>query len=296
VKRFSGNTTWRQILREYKALRAVKKRPHPNIVEVLSAFYYGDQDVYFNLSFSLAVGNLKQLFRGTLNGSSVAGEFETLWSQFEGLAGAVSHLHNECDIAHTDLKPSNVLLYRTGGTPPLVCKIADFGLAVELPDRSTTFESRWAWKYDAPEPRPPPELRAEMARNKPPDSSSPRYLEGPPDSKLSARGDIWKLGAIFTELSTFLVFGAKGVYDFRQRITTTRENFTSDGLSDSLFDDGMFGDGVKVKFEVLDWIRVLRQYNPFVAEIAVLLHQMFAEDYNKRPSAARLFAQLQQVS
>lgn len=243
------------------------------------------RNVYFNLSFPLAVGNLKQLFRGALNGSSVAGEFETLWSQFEGLAGAVSHLHNECNIAHTDLKPSNVLLYRTGGTPPLVCKIADFGLAVELPDGSTTFESRRAWKkYDAPEPR------AKMARNKSPDSSSRRYLEGPPDSKLSARGDIWKLGAVFTELSTFLVFGAKGVYDFRQRITTTRDNFTSDGFSDSLFDDGLFGGGVKVKSEVLDWIRVLCQYSPFVEEIEVLLQQMFAENYNNRPSAARLFA------
>jgi serine/threonine protein kinase len=284
VKRLSRNTTLKDLLREYNALRIVKKRRHPNIVEVLSAFRYGDQDVHYNLSFPLASGNLKHLFRGSLHNTLIDKHSSSLWSQFEGLAGAIAYLHDDCQIAHTDLKPSNILLYETGGVPPLVCKIADFGLAVDLQKTNTwtleSQEAKSAWKYD------PPEVRAKTSGTK-----GATFME---DTVVSAKqykcADIWKLGAVFTELSTFLVFGSRGVTNFRQSITTSRDNITSDALSDSLFDDG-----VKVKWEVLNAIRILCQCNPFVAEIRDLLERMLAEDI-KRPSAGLVWKTLTEVS
>ncbi|CZR59541.1 uncharacterized protein PAC_09435 [Phialocephala subalpina] len=208
----------------------------------------------------------------------------------EVLPSALAYLHDECEIAHTDLKPSNVLLYETGGIPPLVTKIADFGLAVELRATTTwtlgTVEAKSAWKYD------PPEVRAYVERNQ--SSGAGGSIEHN-NGELSRaeqlkRADIWKLGAVSTELSTFLVLGAKGVSDFRQQITTTRENLTSDELSDTRFDDG-----VKVKAEVLDWIRRLGKYSSFVAEIEELLRNMLAEDV-KRSSAALVSRQVQETS
>lgn len=258
-------------------------------MQVLNAFRYGSQDVYFNLSFPLATGNLKQLFRGSLDGSLVSRESWSLWSEFEGLASALSYLHDECQIAHTDLKPSNILLYETNSVPPLVAKIADFGLAVELQKTRTwtlgTIESKSAWKYDAPEVRAHME-RIQTSHGK--DSYEALQFDLPDADQLK-RADIWKLGAVFTELSTFLVLGARGVSDFRKSITTTQRNVTSDELSDTLFDDG-----VKVKGEVINWIRRLCQNNPRVAEIEKILQQMLAEHLN-RPTAAYISQQLQQV-
>lgn len=103
-------------------------------------------------------------------------------------------------------------------------------------------EAKSAWKYD------PPEVRAKTSGTK-----SATFIE---NTVVSAKqykcADIWKLGAVFTELSTFLVFGSQGVTNFRRSITTSRDNITSDALSDSLFDDS-----VKVKGEVLNAIRIL---------------------------------------
>jgi hypothetical protein len=60
------------------------------------------------------------------------------------------------------------------------------------------------------------------------------------------KADICKSPAVLTEFSAFLNLGAAGVPDLRQHITTTRGNFTSDELSNTLFN------GVKVKAEVLN--------------------------------------------
>lgn len=60
--------------------------------------------------------------------------------------------------------------------------------------------------------------------------------------KLSAEqlmgGDVWKLGSVFIEMLTFLVEGLHSTIHFRRFITITVEELTSDGLSDSRFDDG----------------------------------------------------------
>jgi serine/threonine protein kinase len=256
-------------------------------VELLSAFRYGDEEVHYNLSFPLAVGNLKQLFRGSLEdkaGISIA--VASLWSQFEGLANGLAYLHDECKIVHADLKSSNNLLYETSGSPPLVAKIADFGLAATLSNTATwtigTVEAISAWKYD------PPELRAHMAKAKLHSGDESRNEEIPSAEQLK-RADIWKLGAVFIELSTFLVYGVSGIADFRHYITTKRKNITSDELSDTRFDDG-----VEVKTEVLDWIRRLSQCDPFVSEIEGILSQMLAKDVD-RPSAAQVSSRLREV-
>jgi len=258
---------------------------HPNIVETMFAYIredgtsMGEGTQCFNFVFPLALGNLKQLFRGSLGMQNLHGQAEDLWGEFEGLASAVRYLHGHCRTAHRDIKPSNILLYDDPVTSRLKAKIADFGLAISLDGVALhtpgTLEYRSAINYAAPEVRKA--LNAsEVGR---------RTLPSP--SELTS-GDIWKLGAVFVELLTFLLLGAKGVKRFRDSITVHEANLTSDSLT-------RFDDGDRVKVEVLEWLISLAKLSMRAAEIESLLRNMLG-DAHSRPSASQVVTELRSVS
>lgn len=271
VKKLESDTPVEQFLLEYEALEMTRTSGHPNIIQVLQAFLLEEGGTQtFNFLFPLAAGNLKQLLRGSLDNAGIVRKTQDLWGQFEGLASAVEYLHDTCHTAHRDIKPSNILLYDDQGHPYLRAKIADFGLAMNLDGATTyslgTIEARSAWKYDAPEIR---KWAEELGVN-------PSWIPGPQDL---VKGDIWKLGAVFAELLTFLILGSKGVKDFRNFITTTVDGLTSNALTDTRFDDGE-----KVKGEVLDWLCYLSKLDSRAEEITLLLKDMLSEA-TRRPDA-----------
>jgi len=203
-----------------------------------------DDTISYNFVFPFAAGNLKQLFRQELAASSIRDATHTLWHQFEGLSSAVAFLH-EKNIAHRDIKPSNILLYEDYIAEALITKIADFGLSIGAKAAPKfefgTLEARSAFKYDAPE------VKAHVGER----SLNPANGVTTTFKQL-AIADIWKLAAVFTELLSHLVMrrnGLNGVDEFREFITTTADNITSDELSDIAYDDG-----VKVKDKVLIWL------------------------------------------
>ncbi|ERF75939.1 hypothetical protein EPUS_01305 [Endocarpon pusillum Z07020] len=275
VKRLSRKITPKQFLQEYDTLRAVTEARHRNIVEFLNAFRYADRKntVYYNFSFPLAAGNLKQLFRST-SAHMIQGtdHFETepvlhrfpegfystalksFWSEFEGLASALAYLHD----------PSNILLYEGSGVPPIIVKLTDFGLAVALQTKLSwrlgTQEAQSAWQYDAPEIR---EDQSSFWKT----YASRKTLQ--PTSEELKSGDVWKLGSVFIELLSFLVKGDTGVLQFRKFITTTHNELTSDDISDTRFDDGK-----KAKDEVLEWLSYLATIDVRVQEMEASLRSM----------------------
>lgn len=159
IKKLSQVTTPEQFIQEYEALKTVTASRHRNIVSFLNAFRYEDRDklVHYNFSFPLAAGNLKQLFHSApayQNRDSYPAEnkpvphqfpegfrsraMKRLWSEFEGLANALIWLHDYCDIVHSDIKPSNILLYESHGLEQvIVAKLTDFGLAVDLQTKTS---------------------------------------------------------------------------------------------------------------------------------------------------------------
>ena len=300
VKRLKQETTPQEFTQEYQSLRAITKGHHRNIVDFLNAFRYAEGgNIYYNFAFPLAAGNLRQLFRfpsmwvdasqhtepGTpllqFPANLVSMALNTLWSEFEGLAGGLAYLHDECQIVHSDIKPSNILLYECAQSPPfIVAKLTDFGLAVDLDTKLSwrlgTQEARSAWQYDAPEIREHfIQSQILSAREA---SSSPRKLR--PTSEELKSGDVWKLGSVFVELLSFLVKGDTGVYDFRKFITTTQRELTSDEISDTRFDDG-----VKVKDKVLDWILHLSQLDFRARSMGPILREMLGSS-SQRPAPA----------
>lgn len=118
-----------------------------------------------------------------------------------------------------------------------------------------TRESHSAWEYDAPEIRKLSTADGESTRN--------------PTREELLRGEVWKLGAVFVELLTFLTLGTRGLLTFRKRITTSKGNITNDDIGNTPYDDG-----IKAKKEVFSWLKSLGKRDSRVAEMGPLMTLM----------------------
>lgn len=115
---------------ELDTLYKVSRVRHPNLLPFLGVFFYEeDNKISRNLLFPMAIGDLKQLFEGSINQRSVLPYFDSLWSQFEGLASGLECLHDQLHLAHRDIQPSNILLYQHPHDLRLIAKLADFNSA-----------------------------------------------------------------------------------------------------------------------------------------------------------------------
>jgi serine/threonine protein kinase len=286
VKRLNSETAPAAFLQEYKSLLKVSSPGHPNIIQTISAEVREDATnkhgiiQRFGFIFPLALGNFKELLRGSLETiTPIENKVDSLWGELEGLASAVEYLHKHCRMVHRDIKPSNILVYDDSSLSGLKAKITDFGLAIDF-ERVKVFnpgtkELQSAVDYDAPE------LRRRL-RGK--DSSQKK----PPNEKEISSGDIWKLGAVWVELVTYLILGSHGVNDFRKFITVTEGNLRSDTLA-------RFDDGDRVKPEVLEWLKSLSTRSPRATEMELLLTKMLA-DADSRPDASEVVAKVRLVS
>ncbi|KAF5598015.1 serine threonine kinase [Fusarium pseudocircinatum] len=246
VKRLHESTSAEQFWTEYESLKRLKSLNHPHLIETLSVFRSETGTTqHFNFLFPLALSNLKRLFRDSYVPVSLRNRnIDSLWGQIPGLSSAVAYLHDSAHMAHRDIKPSNILIYEDPSSNGLSLKLTDFGLSVDL-SRARTWEQgsrarQSAWLYDSPE-----------ARNASPIAGveSSARIKIPSSSDLMAN-DIWKLGCVFTEMVAYLVGGgSSGVETFRDYITTTEDNISSDVFNDTRFDDGE-----QVKPQVLEFI------------------------------------------
>jgi serine/threonine protein kinase len=287
VKRLRESTSIDQFWTEYESLKHIKSLNHPHLVDTLSVFRAEmGATQYFNFVFPLALSNLKRLFRDPYVPVPLRNRnLDSLWGQIPGLSSAVAYLHNSAHMAHRDIKPSNILIYEEHSGTGISLKLTDFGLSVEL-SRAKTWEQgsrarQSAWLYDSPEVRnvsPITEVAESSAKFKIPSSSD-----------LMAN-DIWKLGCVFTEILAFLVGGGSaGVEEFREHITTTEDNISSDVFNDTRFDDGE-----QVKPQVLEFIDRMA-YKDYRAKILQpMISDMLAKSV-LRPTIAHVCEKLAEV-
>ena len=111
-----------------------------------------------------------------------------LWSELESLANALTWLHDYCDIVHSDIKLSNILLYESHGLKQvIVAKLTEFGLAVDLQTKTSwrlgSTEAQSTLQYNAPE------IRAHFRKD--------HFTTLP--NPISQ----WKLRSVYVELLTF---------------------------------------------------------------------------------------------
>lgn len=289
VKRLAHGTTPQEFIKEYQALKAATRSRHRNIVEFLGAFQYEDENkmVYYNFSFPIAFCSLKELLASgdrdsqqdstnpnqSFGNIQITGDFydlarQNLWYEFEGLANGLAYLHEQCQIVHSDITPSNILLYESSRTERIiVAKLTDFGMAIDL-------RTKLSWRLGSKEGQSAWQHNASIFR----DHVNDNAALGLSATELKG-GDIWKLGSVFVELLTFLVTGLDGLPQFREFITTTHRELTSDGISDTRFDDGK-----RVKAEVLEWTSRLASLDLRVRELEPILQSMLSL-IDSRPTA-----------
>lgn len=282
IKRLKEKTKLDDFLREYDKLAQVKSLRHPNIVDTLAVFKDVSEKVQrYNFVFPLALSNLKRAFRGDKIEGLCSAQRPSLWSQFGGLASAVTYLH-QVHTAHRDIKPSNILIYRSPSTDQLELKLTDFGLSVDFSNvlawQEGSADVMSALNYNAPE------IRSAFSKVR------LNGLHSLPSPEQLMSNDIWKLGCVFTELAIYISRGSVGVSQFRDSIVTETANVSSDSFSDVRFDDGE-----RIKAEVLASIDVLASDTREVSQLQPILRKMLSEAL-ARPSARAVCQYLTQVS
>lgn len=177
-------------------LRVRDKLYGEHIVSILKAYKRGDK---FSILFPYANMNLKQFLeeRGTVHRGAPL-EHDLIWLQVLGISEALSNIAEGNDGGsrslatttttwfgcHFDLKPANILIFGND-----VWKIADFGQAafkVREGTNSKMTNEGGSDPYSAPE------------TDNVDERSGPRY-------------DVWSLGCIILEVTTFLVMGRYGL-------------------------------------------------------------------------------------
>src|SRR5205085_2726101 len=111
---------------EIDALKTIRDHGgHPNIVSLLGVVSIEDEPSKLGLVFELLEGG--ELYESLVkNGAYSEDQRSSLIRQ---VASALAFLHEECHLAHADLKPENLLLRNATDRQ---CAICDFGSAVEL--------------------------------------------------------------------------------------------------------------------------------------------------------------------
>ncbi|ORY06763.1 hypothetical protein BCR34DRAFT_590512 [Clohesyomyces aquaticus] len=255
-----------------------------HIVKLIKAYSLGG---VMNLIFPLAKTNLDELLRDSKwnYATNVQLEDDEAWKQLLGISRALSKIagvpskvsspssHRDSGAAkwfgfHFDLKPANILIEDDG-----TWLITDFGQATFTYSTSATPRVAHGGGTDA---YAPPEID---------------NLE----EQFRRRYDVWSLGCIFLEVTTFLILGydgLKGCVDFEGLDQARREK---DGWSRGPPDARFFyrtekGGQYRVKQAILNFMEGLKkqveirgqQTQKFIEEILELIRQMLQVDPEDR--------------
>lgn len=271
---------------EHNSLKLVESLNHPHVAETLAVFRYEEnENQYFNFLLPLALGNLKALFRGSYNDDLGLQKRvqDSLWGQFAGLSSAVAYLHYSVQMAHRDIKLSNIFIYgdpAPGGT--LVLKLTGFGLSTDLGKALDWEAGSVAQLYGS-------HKIGEGSPNIESDTQKIKRLRVLAATALLA-DDIWKLGCVFIEMLVFLVYGgSRGVTDFRDSIRTIEDNVLSDMLNGTRFDEGK-----KVKIKVINWLDLMARKDTRAKHLQPILAKMLAKPA-QRPTIEELCQALVEV-
>jgi hypothetical protein len=119
---------------------------HPNIVS-LRACFQEPEAMYVVMEY-LAGGDLLDRILNKINSNDPYRERDAA-HVMKSIFSALSHLHDEHNMAHRDIKPENILLADVNDD--LTVKLADFGTAVRLPGRRRAHSYTGSPQYMAPE-------------------------------------------------------------------------------------------------------------------------------------------------
>ncbi|KAK9773191.1 putative Negative regulator of the PHO system [Seiridium cardinale] len=241
---------------EVEVLDRFSNNAHPHLISLLAAFQRG-RDCY--LLFHWAESDLLQFWKSNTPRPALE-EQNVAWllDQFHGIAEGLYFIH-EYKLTnssatkttnsgalygrHGDIKPQNLLLFkdRDKSIHQATIKITDFGLA-----RFNSENSRSGIrKSNVPGITPtyrPPEMDLE-------------------DGRISRSFDIWSLGCVLLEFITWHFGGWDYLHGYvKSRLKQDIHGHKTDQFFEFLYDDRTGQRGVRMKAEVLVWIRDLHKH------------------------------------
>ena len=134
-----------------KEAKVLEKIDHPNVIKHVGSFEQQAGNTFtLCIVMELVEGKNKNLLE-ELRSLTKRPEVSWVMALFKQLLHTICYLHEPPNpVAHRDLKPENILILVEDDTP--MVKVADFGLAVELPRASATLPSRCGTRaFMAPE-------------------------------------------------------------------------------------------------------------------------------------------------
>lgn len=181
---------------EIDALWRLDGTVHEHLLTMLTAF---EHQGHLMFVFPWAEIHLKSFWSDENSWNCDAATFEWILKQIHGIMGAIDKLHEPTHLhtlksepedrfgLHADIKPDNILLFKSEKHPRGILVVSDFGLS--------SFH-RQVSRSNIPNQKIPgvPEYR-------PPECD----IEG---GKISRRYDIWTLGCLFLEMVTWLMGGS----------------------------------------------------------------------------------------
>ena len=148
VKVFKTNSAEQHSVLQQLAAEIATHRllSHPNIVS-LRACFQEPEAMYVVMEY-LAGGDLLDRILNKIASGDPYQEQDAA-HVMKSIFSALSHLHNDHNMAHRDIKPENILLADINDD--LTVKLADFGTAVRLPGRRRAHSYTGSPQYMAPE-------------------------------------------------------------------------------------------------------------------------------------------------
>jgi hypothetical protein len=200
---------------EVRALLEMNRLGQDHIVRFITAFRYGKQeDPEHFLVFEWASGgNLQDLWKGLPHPARTAGLTKSVVEQLLGLAKALNAAHNlspTTSYRHGDLKPANILWFRTDDEIGIL-KIGDWGEAkVHFVNtearRSNTSAKFGTRRYEPPEVEVGTTLGDTL------------QAERKGRKRRSRLYDIWAMGCIALEFMIWLLYGQEELSRFNDEV------------------------------------------------------------------------------
>ncbi|KAG8162737.1 hypothetical protein KVR01_007215 [Diaporthe batatas] len=198
----------RRFRQEAEVLWRLDGTVHPHLLTMLSALAHDDGHLQLRLIFPWAECDLVGLWElGDKSWGWGAEAFEWMAEQVDGLLGAVERLHEPDHLhhglleqgdrrygLHADIKPDNILLFRSRRHPRGILVLSDFGLS--------------SFHREVTRSNIPNHLVMGTLGYSPPECD----VEG---GFVSRRYDIWTLGSLFLDMLTWLLGGHKLLEQFQ---------------------------------------------------------------------------------
>ncbi|KAH8422340.1 uncharacterized protein LDX57_000097 [Aspergillus melleus] len=274
------------------------RRDFRNEVENLSLLR-GSPSWHDRIVLSLATVTMKQQFSIIFPCADMdldeflAGEYEQfpvftlsdLVNEASGLAGALAFLHGglqpeNLKCRHMDLKPPNVLIFKSKGYRAGEWKITDFGISIiDKPDQHPETVSDLVQDITFPVPG---EVPYHTSTYQPPEASN--------DRPFGRRSDVWSLGCILMRVLAFGLGGKDGLQD----LDVQRGEL--DGLS--YRNDKFYrGSPPVLNPHVGEWLDTLIARYPeysheFLARCRDLLFKMLSIEKYQRPLSSEVYEDL----